>query len=103
MLKAVSTRSEGFCARFALGALALLPVMLGGCSSTVGEEAAYVSAYQPYRDICVISKGEHSPVFDSGFCLYNKKALVKTKAFEVVVGDGFEPPTQGFSVLCSTS
>ena len=64
MLKAVYSRSEGFCARFALGALAWLPVMLGGCSSTVGEEAAYVSAYQPYRDICVISKGEHSPVFD---------------------------------------
>ena len=32
----------------------------------------------------------------------NKKALSNEKAF-VVVMDGIEPPTQGFSVLCSTN
>jgi hypothetical protein len=32
-----------------------------------------------------------------------KKALSFEKAFTWVVMDGIEPPTQGFSVLCSTN
>ena len=33
----------------------------------------------------------------------HKKSLSTGKAFVSVVMDGIEPPTQGFSVLCSTN
>ncbi len=33
----------------------------------------------------------------------NKKAFSIEKAWVEVVMDGIEPPTQGFSVLCSTN
>jgi hypothetical protein len=33
----------------------------------------------------------------------NKKAFQKLKGFFRVVTSGIEPPTQGFSVLCSTN
>ena len=39
------------------------------------------------------------------FFLNNKKMTVKTASFrkEMVARDGIEPPTQGFSVPCSTN
>jgi hypothetical protein len=33
----------------------------------------------------------------------SKKTLINQGLFEVVAGGGIEPPTQGFSVLCSTN
>jgi hypothetical protein len=40
---------------------------------------------------------------DTVFRLLKVVALFLRVVFEVVAGGGIEPPTQGFSVLCSTN
>ena len=35
--------------------------------------------------------------------LEHKKTVIKGESFLMVLGDGIEPPTRGFSVLCSTN
>ena len=51
--------------------------------------------------VCKTLKFTCSPLFIK-YGVEIKKPLSKLKGFDVVM-DGIEPPTQGFSILCSTN
>ena len=57
-------RSARLMPRLTAPVLIALSALLGGCSSTGEQPPAYDNAYQPYRSICVVTEGEHSPVLD---------------------------------------
>ena len=60
----VFSRPASLLPRLTAPALIAFSALLGGCSSTAEQPPAYDSAYQPYRSICVVTEGEHSPVLD---------------------------------------
>ena len=54
------------------------------------------------KDIELMSQTNFSSV-PSMLGYKNNKTLEETRVLLMVLGDGIEPPTRGFSVLCSTN